>query len=155
MDWPNRQVFNDNQTALRLECFSRFIGKAVWWLMPATAPAGDRKRACFPFRCPCVCTRHNYFFCLVFGTKFNIMSTLFVHETRTLPQKIDSREGLFWCKTGLCADAGEMDVYLRTPPFAPVLGLFAAKCSAFSTKMECVLVLNRVRFGAKRKAFWC
>jgi len=30
-----------------------------------------------------------------FGKKFNIMSTLFIHQTRTLPQKIDSREGLF------------------------------------------------------------
>jgi len=48
-----------------------------------------------------------------------------------------------------------MDIYLKTPPFAPILGLFAAKCGAFSTKMECVLVLNGVRFGAKRKAFWC
>ena len=48
-----------------------------------------------------------------------------------------------------------MDIYLKTPPFAPVLGLFAAKYSAFSTKMECVLVLNGVRFGAKRKVKWC
>jgi len=48
-----------------------------------------------------------------------------------------------------------MNIYLKAPPFAPVLGLFAAKCGAFSTKMECVLVLNRVRFGAKCNAFWC
>jgi len=33
--------------------------------------------------------------CLVFSKKFNIMSTLFVHQTPALPQKIDSREGLF------------------------------------------------------------
>ena len=33
--------------------------------------------------------------CLVFSKKFNIMSALFVHQTPTLPQKIDSREGLF------------------------------------------------------------
>jgi len=33
--------------------------------------------------------------CLVFSKKFNIMSTLFVHQAPTLPQKIDSREGLF------------------------------------------------------------
>jgi len=34
-------------------------------------------------------------FCLVFSKKFNIMSALFVHQSPTLPQKIDSREGLF------------------------------------------------------------
>ena len=34
-------------------------------------------------------------FCLVFSKKFNIMSALFVHQTPTLPQKIDAREGLF------------------------------------------------------------
>ena len=34
-------------------------------------------------------------FCLVFSNKFNIISALFVHQSLTLPQKIDSREGLF------------------------------------------------------------
>ena len=34
-------------------------------------------------------------FCLVFGNKFNIMSALFVNQSPILPQKIDSREGLF------------------------------------------------------------
>jgi len=29
---------------------------------------------------------------------------------------------------------------------------FDAKCSAFWCKMQCVLVLNAVRFGAKRKS---
>ena len=38
------------------------------------------------------CTRLNLF-CLVFGTKFNILSTLFVRQSFTLPQKNDSREG--------------------------------------------------------------
>ena len=35
------------------------------------------------------------FFCLVFGRIFNIMSALFFHQSPTLPQKIDSREGWF------------------------------------------------------------
>jgi len=35
------------------------------------------------------------FFCLVFGWSFNIVSALFFHQSPTLPQKIDSREGLF------------------------------------------------------------
>ena len=34
-------------------------------------------------------------FCLVFSEKFNIMSALFVHQSLTLPQKIDSRGSLF------------------------------------------------------------
>ena len=34
-------------------------------------------------------------FCLVFSKKFNIISALFVHQSLTLSQKIDSREGLF------------------------------------------------------------
>ena len=33
--------------------------------------------------------------CLVYGKNFNIMSALFVHQSLTLPQKIDSRGGLF------------------------------------------------------------
>ena len=36
-----------------------------------------------------------YLFCLVFSKKFNIMSALSANQARTLPQKIDSREGLF------------------------------------------------------------
>ena len=48
-----------------------------------------------------------------------------------------------------------MNFYVKTPPFAPDFGPFAAQCSAFWCKMECVLVLNAVRFGAKWTAFWC
>ena len=48
-----------------------------------------------------------------------------------------------------------MNFYLKGQPFAPVSGLFAAKFSAFCRKTECVLVLNAVRFGAKRKVKCC
>ena len=48
----------------------------------------------FCCRCLCACTQPNLF-CLVFGAKFNILSALFVRQAFTLPQKIDSREGLF------------------------------------------------------------
>ena len=34
-------------------------------------------------------------FCLVFSRVFNIMSALKIHQPLTLPQKIDSREGLY------------------------------------------------------------
>ena len=33
--------------------------------------------------------------CQFFSTNFNIMSTLSIHQPPTLPQKIDSHEGLF------------------------------------------------------------
>ncbi len=33
--------------------------------------------------------------CQLFSVNFNIMSVRSVHQSRTLPQKIDSREGLF------------------------------------------------------------
>ena len=58
------------------------------------------------------------------------MSTLSVHQSLTLSQKIDSREGLFRCKKGLHVNVGKMNFYLKQPPFAPVIGLFVAKCSA-------------------------
>ena len=48
----------------------------------------------FRFHCLCACTQPNLF-CLVFGTEFNILSALFVRQSFTLPQKNDSREGLF------------------------------------------------------------
>ena len=94
-------------------------------------------------------------FCLVFSKKFNIISALFVHQSLTLPQKIDSREGLFRCKKGWHATVGKMNIYLKRPPFAPHSGLFAAKFSAFWCKIACVLMLNALRFGAKCSAFWC
>ena len=93
--------------------------------------------------------------CLIFSKKFNIISALFVHQSLTLPQKIDSREGLFWCKKGWHATVGKMYFYLRRPPFAPLSELFAAKWSAFWCKIACVLMLNALRFDAKCSAFWC
>jgi len=70
-------------------------------------------------------------FCIVFGKNFNTKSGFFVHQPLTLPQKIDSREGLFWCKKGVVVHAGKMNFYLNQPPLTPIFGLFAAKCSAF------------------------
>ena len=50
-------------------------------------------------------------FCIVLSKKFNIMSTLSVHQSPTLLQIIDSRAGLFWCKKGLVVNAGKMNIY--------------------------------------------
>ena len=94
-------------------------------------------------------------FCLVFSQKFNIMSALSGHQLPTLPQKIDSREGWFWCKKGVACEWGKMNFYLKTPPFVPVFGLFAAKCIAIWCKTYCNMVQNAVYFGAKCSAFWC
>ena len=69
--------------------------------------------------------------CQLFGTDFNIKSALFVHQPSTLPQKIDSRGGLFWCQKGAIVHTGKMNIYLDRPPLTPVFGPFSAKCSAF------------------------
>ena len=94
-------------------------------------------------------------FCLVFSQKFNIMSAISGHQSPTLPQKIDPREGWFWCKKGIACERGKMNFYLKTPPFVPVIGLFAAKCTAIWCKTHCNMVQNAVHFGAKYSAFWC
>ena len=39
--------------------------------------------------------------CQLFSKKFNTISALSAHQPPTLPQKIDSREGLFGGKRGL------------------------------------------------------
>ena len=57
-------------------------------------------------------------------------------------KKIDSREGLFWCKKGVVCVCGKMNFYLIRPLFAPVLGSFPAKFSAFWCKTRCILVQN-------------
>ena len=92
-------------------------------------------------------------FCPLFSMIFNIMSALSVHQLPTLPQKIDSSGGWFWYEIGLACECCKMNFYLKTPPYALVFGLFAAKWSAFWCKTECVLVLNGVRFGAKWSVF--
>jgi len=69
-------------------------------------------------------------FCLFFSVKFNIMSALFVRQLPTLPQKIDSREGLSRCKGGVVLGCGRMNIYYNKPSFAPTFGPFFAKCGA-------------------------
>ena len=64
------------------------------------------------------------------------MSTLAGHQSLTLPQKIDSRGGSFWCKKGLAVNVGKMNIYLKGLPFAPVLGLFGAKCKTKSINIH-------------------
>jgi len=56
---------------------------------------------------------------------------------------------------GLACECGKMNFYLMEQLFAPVLGLFAAKYTAFCSKMQCNMPLNAVRFGAKCSVFWC
>ena len=96
-----------------------------------------------------------FFFCLFFSKKFNIMSALSAHQSLTLPQKIDSREGWFWCKKCCYVNANKLDIYSNEPPFVSVFGLFAAKCTAICRKTQCVLMLNSGWNGAKCSAFCC
>ena len=58
------------------------------------------------------------------------MSAVFIHQSFTLSQKIDSREGWFRCQTGLVVSAGKMNIYSGKPLIVPIFGLFAAKCIA-------------------------
>ena len=51
----------------------------------------NEKRTINSFTCPLAFLLT----CQLFSKKFNIMSALFIHQSRTLPQKVDSREGLF------------------------------------------------------------
>ncbi len=83
------------------------------------------------------------------------MSGLFINQPPTLPQKIDSREGLFGCKKGVVVHVGKMNIYLNELPLIPVFEPFSAKQGAFWCKMQCDMVQNAVRFGAKCNAFWC
>ena len=76
------------------------------------------------------CQLANLKFCQLFSVNFNIMSAFFVHHSPTLPQIIDSREGYFWCQKGVVCECSKMYFYLKKSPFAPVFGLFVAKCSA-------------------------
>ena len=69
-------------------------------------------------------------FCLFFSVKFNMKSALFVCQLPTLPQKIDSREGLSRCKGGVVLGCGRMNIYYNKPSFAPTFGPFFAKCGA-------------------------
>ena len=85
-------------------------------------------------------TRQLTSFCQLFSGKFNIISTLSGHQSPTLPQKNDSREGLFWCQKGLVCEYDKMNIYFKEPPFALIFGY---------------LVLNVVQYGAKRSAFRC
>jgi len=50
-------------------------------------------------------------FCIVLSKKFNIMSALSGHQSSTLPQKIDSREGWFRCKKELACACSKMYFY--------------------------------------------
>ena len=85
------------QTAYRRQINSAFPRYCFRWpraACPATARTGGGKRSWFSCRCPCACVQHNRF-CLVFSNKFNTITALSINQSPTLPQKIDSREGLF------------------------------------------------------------
>ena len=102
------------QTAFRRQINSAFPRCCFHWpraTCPATARTSGGKRSWFSCRCPCACIQHNRF-CLVFSNKFNTISAHFINQSPTLPQKIDSREGLLWCKKGVVCECGKMYFYL-------------------------------------------
>ena len=76
------------------------------------------------------------------------MSGLFINQSPTLPQKIDSREGLFGCKKGGSCTCRQNEFLFK--PTATNTRFWA-----IFSKMKFVLVQNAVQYGAKRSAFWC
>ncbi len=68
------------------------IGREQPALQPLALPVVNVRA--FPDVAMRVHIRHNRL-CPVFSKNFNILSALSVHQSPTLPQKIDSREGLF------------------------------------------------------------
>ena len=126
-------VFYKLKVGCRWQHASAFAWCCLCWscvACSATACAAGCKRTFFLWHYPHVYMRHNCF-CLVFSREFNITSTLSVHQSLTLSQKINSRGGLFWCIKGAVVHAGKMNFYLSWPPLTLVFGLFAAECSAF------------------------
>ena len=102
------------QTAYRRQINSAFPRYCFRWpraACPATARTGGGERSWFSCRCPCACIQHNRF-CLFFSKKFNTISAHFINQSPTLPQKIDSRGGLFKCKKGGGCECGKMNFYL-------------------------------------------
>ena len=76
------------------------------------------------------------------------MTTLFVHQPRTLPQKNRfSRRFVSVQKGGSCT--------CRQNEFLFKLTATNTRFWAICGKMQCVLPLNAVQYGAKRSAFWC
>ena len=139
--------------SILLLLFHDVVSAACEQPYPASPHTGGRKRTFFPCRCHAFICRE-IVFCLFSCQKFNIISALFGRQVSALPQKIDSREGLFWCKKGLACARSKMNIYLKKTSFTPLLGLFTAKSGAFWCKMTCVLPQNAARFGAKCSAFW-
>ncbi len=72
------------------------------------------------------CQLVNLKFCQLFSIDFNILNGLFASQRLILPQKIDSREGLVWCKKRSVVHTLRMNFYLNIPPLTPV---FLAICS--------------------------
>ena len=116
-------------------CFSMMSS----WLVVSNIPHSRSRWPLQAYMFPVSLPMHTYAaqsFCIVFGKKFNTKSGFFVHQPLTLPQKIDSREGLFWYKKGLACECSEMNIYLKKSPFAPTFGPFIAKYSAIWCKTQ-------------------
>ena len=59
------------------------------------------------------------------------MSALAVHQSLTMPQKTILAKVRFDAKRGSLWNVGKMNIYFYKSPFAPLVGLFSAKCEPF------------------------
>ena len=76
------------------------------------------------------------------------MSTLSVHQSLTLPQKIDSRGGFVLVQK-------EVSLCMRQNEFLFKLTATNTRFWVIYSKMKCVLVQNAVQYAAKRSAICC
>ena len=69
--------------------------------------------------------------CQLFSVIFNIMTVLLYTNRSPCRKKSILAKVCFDAKKGVASECSKMNIYLKMPPFAPVLGRFAAKWSAF------------------------
>ena len=96
---------------------------------------------------PCVFMRNNYSFCLVLEINLRLKEP-FLRTNRTPCCKKSILTKVCLDEKRVASECWQNEYLFEEP----------AICTLFRTiwcKMECVLVLNSVRFGAKWAAFWC
>ena len=116
---------------------ARYNFRVCMMLLPQTMSSMFCKHSCrltlpyvFPSPLPIHIFAEDNRFCIVLSQKFNIMSALSVQQLAIMPQKIDSREGLFWYKRGLVLGCWRMNIYYNELAIAPYFEPFLAKWGA-------------------------
>lgn len=108
---------------VRIESPHRFSKFNSVWILLTFSPTNT------PVNSP-TCQLASGPICLIFSTNFNTMSAVFVNQSLVRPKNSILAEVYFGAKMGLACEWGKMNVYPKRTPFAPDLGVFAAKYGA-------------------------